>query len=1149
MNIKTSVLVACAFVVISVLAGHEALAQQVERLSIAADSEVRFGGPWRLSDVKYGNAKELVIMRAAPATPEAKVAEFPVARMMITVEQRSSAEDALRRLESVAAARENPAEFIEVGGWPAVKIVFSEELARRGPNAGLESSKITAERTITAIAENDKVVVFDTYVLPDAPDDSMKSAEEIALTATFENRAAPESLQKALENLRSNEQKRQLLLEQGPPPEPKTDLQPTPDLGIDSTADDQPPAPAAATGVPVRVQGGVGEIEVAASANARNVVIASNANLSFSTNGGTTFAAGATGVFGLNDPTLARANSGDFYLGVIAFPTGTAAQLNVTGCTNAVSRSTDNGANFALQGYSAVCPNTGAGICFPDQEHIAADARNQSSGNDQVYAVWRNFTPAGAAAACGNIGTGFVSPSITCSQDNGVNWTARAAINGGGDFPRVAVGRDGDVYVVTVTGNSVLLNRYSSCANGLAARAGYPVTVATLSGGVNCPIAGLDRCNNGNVLSSPTVAPDPDHSAHLFVAFSENNGGNSERVVVMESYNRGATFPYRRNVSNSASVRRFMPWSCATRGRAWVGWYDRANADLTEYFLGSSDGRRWNLTNNPDPQCASGWPCAPRSINDSESCPVQPQLAGRCLTAGGGGSQNPCDFSTPGCPPGETCTAGGGCPKYGDYNGVACAGRYVFTAWSSATAPSGLPAAAGIGVYSERRLIDRFGQVHFWPMTNGTRTGGINVHTPVDVRWSLRGVGDVNGDGTADVIWQHDNGQVHYWPMNNGARTGGINTHTPVGVAWNLRGIGDVNGDGTDDIVWRHKNGQVHYWPMSNGARTGGINIHTPVGVAWNLEGVGDVNGDDTDDIIWRHKNGQVHYWPMDNGARTGGINIHTPVGVAWNLEGVGDVNGDGTDDIIWQLGNSEDTADIVWQRNDGQVHFWRIETARRLGGIDVHTPVGSNWTLKGTGDVNGDGTADVIWQHNNGQVHYWPMDNGKRTGGVNIHTPVGSNWSLRAIGDVNGDGTDDIIWRHSNGQVHYWPMDNGARTGGINIHSPVGAAWTLEGAGDVNGDGTDDIVWRHDNGQVHYWPMDDGKRTGGINIHTPVGGNWSLKAVGDVNGDETADIVWQHNSGRVHYWPMDEGKRTGGIDIHIPVGNNWELVGAGDLT
>ncbi|RPJ54029.1 MAG: hypothetical protein EHM24_32230, partial [Acidobacteria bacterium] len=62
--------------------------------------------------------------------------------------------------------------------------------------------------------------------------------------------------------------------------------------------------------------------------------------------------------------------------------------------------------------------------------------------------------------------------------------------------------------------------------------------------------------------------------------------------------------------------------------------------------------------------------------------------------------------------------------------------------------------------------------------------------------WALRGVGDVTGDGTADIVWQHVSGQVHYWSMQGGQRTGGVNVATPVGNDWALRGVGDVTGLG-----------------------------------------------------------------------------------------------------------------------------------------------------------------------------------------------------------------------------------------------------------------------------------------------------------------------------------------------------------------
>jgi hypothetical protein len=173
----------------------------------------------------------------------------------------------------------------------------------------------------------------------------------------------------------------------------------------------------------------------------------------------------------------------------------------------------------------------------------------------------------------------------------------------------------------------------------LTAATGFPVTAATITGAVSCPVAGLDRCNNGNTLSSPVVAPDPGDASHILVTFAQSDGAGGESVVVAESNNSGASFPNTHNITSTTGVRRFMPWSCSTLGRAWTGWYDRSAAkaagatdDSTEYFVGSGTGTAsgtiFDLSNKPDPQCASGWPCAPRSTADATSCTVQPARRG-----------------------------------------------------------------------------------------------------------------------------------------------------------------------------------------------------------------------------------------------------------------------------------------------------------------------------------------------------------------------------------------------------------------------------------------------------------------------------------------------------------------------------------------
>jgi hypothetical protein len=365
--------------------------------------------------------------------------------------------------------------------------------------------------------------------------------------------------------------------------------------------------------------------------------------------------------------------------------------------------------------------------------------------------VWRNFTPVwpSTPSTCKGINSfNSVTPSIACSTDSGVNWTRRAAIPGAGDFPRVAVGLDGKVYVTSLSGNSVLLNRFGSCASGLGPDAGFPVTVGDIKASVRCPVSGLDRCNDGNTLTSPMVAPDPATANHLFVSFAEGDDRGGERVVVLESTDSGATFPNRSTVSAASLARRFMPWSCSTLGTAVVGWYDRGAAsatggmnDLTDYVIGGpSFTSVINLTNSPDPQCANWTPFAPRSQDDSESCSVQPQLAGVCQNDWYTGSGKPCDFSSgPPCPSGESCKADGGAPKYGDYNGIACAANgSVIVAWTSGTAPAGLPPVTGLNVFSTVVSLQTGPPVYDRVAITLT-TGNDNAESKVEITGNLSG--------------------------------------------------------------------------------------------------------------------------------------------------------------------------------------------------------------------------------------------------------------------------------------------------------------------------------------------------------------------------------------------------------------------------
>lgn len=354
--------------------------------------------------------------------------------------------------------------------------------------------------------------------------------------------------------------------------------------------------------------------------------------------------------------------------------------------------------------------------------------------------------------------------------------------------------------------------------------------------------------------------------------------------------------------------------------------------------------------------------------------------------------------------------------------------------------------------------------------------------------------------------------------------------------------MGDVNGDGRADLVWNERISaeNTNRVFVGFGQADGSFDIRNAVlhsespDEGWETYDLllADVDGDGRSDLVWNHREqDNVAYIGMSQGDGTfawRGRQVHTNHG--WGNFDVtaADVDGDGRTDIVWNSTSS----------GNNRVYVGYAQDDTMLTMIDNHQDFkpGSNWSNYQpvfTGDVNRDGRADLIWNA------LTSTDNCSYTGRYN---PADGTFTLlgpycrgapgwlpyaTAVGDIDGFNGTDIVWtkveERAEGPTGWVHRSLGTGTGGLTAQSAQSLG--LETADprelylyDVNADAKADLIWNHRSeavNRVHVgFGTDDGKFTfpAKEQVHPalPPGG-WSAYRVllGDINSDGKADVVW----------------------------------------
>ncbi|PUA81947.1 FG-GAP-like repeat-containing protein [Nocardioides currus] len=270
----------------------------------------------------------------------------------------------------------------------------------------------------------------------------------------------------------------------------------------------------------------------------------------------------------------------------------------------------------------------------------------------------------------------------------------------------------------------------------------------------------------------------------------------------------------------------------------------------------------------------------------------------------------------------------------------------------------------------------------------------------------LTAVGDLNKDGRNDLVARYKGRLVALL----GTKKGGFSRvllGKGMGSYTQFIGVGDQNGDGSADLYARDTKGRVYLYAGNGAGKFGGRSAVPGSWAAYNRLAAADFNGDGRSDLVGRTKKGKVYV----HLARGDG-SYSLPIGPAANvrslrsLTAAGNLVGDAAPDLLGVKGNS-----LVVVANKGTYE---------LGApIDTGVAMPTAELIINAGDWDKDGSGDVITRTGDGNL--W-LYRGNGAGQLASPNQIGSGFGgiagLTAVGDVTGDGYPDLLGTPSGGSL-----------------------------------------------------------------------------------------------------------------------------------